>query len=626
MNSHMTTRSTLARMMLTMLLVVAAAGCTERVAGPTSDPMLRNQALHIEMRDGVKIAIDVWLPEGVRDGARVPTLMRMTRYWRAQDVVGADQDVTKQSGYGRAEMVNGVGYAYVTVDARGTGASFGTREYVMPQNEVKDYGEVADWIAGQSWSNGRVGSFGVSYDGTTAEMIAVNGSPAVRAVAPLYPDFNSYDHLVYPGNVFLNFFTDAWGHMVLMMDQNDICGLQGVEGDACDQLKLQVRGVKPVDADVDGSLLRAAVAEHASNVRVADATRAIEFRDDPFGSGPPNVAQLSMPSYHLEELAASGVAYFSRVGWLDAATVNGALSRFNSLPNRQRVVIGALSHGGGRDTDPFHPVDAGPDPTADTQFANLIEFFDTFLEEGGSAAMGSEVHYVTLGSGEWHTTATWPPAGFDDTAFYFASGGGLSQTEPGAAGADKYAIDFTATTGRQTRWHTQMGGGDVIYPDRAEEDTKLLTFTSEPMTRDMEITGHPLVTLFVRSTATDGAFFVYLEDVAPDGRVTYITEGQLRAISRKLADIEPPYHHYGPYRTFTREDAEELVPGEVAELSFDLWATSALIREGHRIRVAIAGSDDGNFKRYPIDGSEPVITVERNAEYPSRIVLPMAER
>jgi putative CocE/NonD family hydrolase len=231
-----------------------------------------------------------------------------------------------------------------------------------------------------------------------------------------------------------------------------------------------------------------------------------------------------------------------------------------------------------------------------------------------------------MGSGEWHTATTWPPAGFENTTLYFAPGGALSLAQPGPGGSDQYTVDFTATTGRTTRWHTQMRGGDVIYDDRAQEDAKLLTYTSEPMARDVEITGHPLVTLYVRSTATDGAFFVYLEDVAPDGRITYITEGQLRAISRKVAEGEPDYHRYGPYRTFERADAEELVPGEVAELGFDLWATSVLIRSGHRVRVAIAGADDGLFARYPRDGSVPVITVERNAGFPSRIVLPMAER
>jgi len=617
---------TFASLTLGTLLSLTLAGCADRASAPSVDTQLRNQALHIEMRDGVKIAIDLWLPDQVRDGARVPTLMRMTRYWRAPDMVAADQDLTAEYDFVRADPINAAGYAYVSVDARGTGASFGSRAYETTEDEVRDYGEVADWISKQPWSNGRVGSFGVSYEGTTAEMIAVNGHPAVRAVAPLYPDFSAYDHLVYPGNVFLEFPMEGWGHAVLMMDRNDVCGLRGAEGEACQQLRSQVRGVKPVDADTDGSLLAAAVREHAANVRVADAARAIEFRDDAFGSGPTNVAELSSPAYHLDQLAASGAAYFTRVGWLDAATVNGALSRYNSLPNTQRVVIGALSHGGGHDVDPFDPVDKGPDPTREEQFANLIEFFDGYLKDGGSGGLTSQITYTTLGTDDWHTTAVWPPEGFDDSTYYFTAGGGLSTTPPAAAGADRYPVDFTATTGRHTRWHTNLGGGDVVYGDRAAADAKLLTYTSEPMPGDVEITGHPLVTLFVRSTATDGAFFAYLEDLAPDGRVTYVTEGQLRAISRRVASGDPPYHLYGPYRTFKRADAEELVPGETAELTFDLWATSVLIRQGHRIRVAIAGADDGNFKRYPTDGSEPVITVECSPSYPSHIVLPMAGR
>jgi len=57
----------------------------------------------------------------------------------------------------------------------------------------------------------------------------------------------------------------------------------------------------------------------------------------------------------------------------------------------------------------------------------------------------------------------------------------------------------------------------VVYPDRAEEDRRLLTYTSKPLEEDTEITGHPVVTLYVTSTATDGAFFVYLEDVDEAG-------------------------------------------------------------------------------------------------------------
>jgi putative CocE/NonD family hydrolase len=577
------------------------------------------------MRDGVRIAIDVWLPEDLRPGQKIPTIMRMTRYWRAQDRV--DATLAQDSNYDSAKRWNEAGYAHVIVDARGSGASFGSREYEVNQDEVRDYGEIVDWIVKQSWSNGRVGAAGVSYDGDTAEMLMMNRHPAVRAVAPLYPDFNALDHLIFPGGVFLNFFADDWGASVWAMDMNDICTLSGTEGSDCDELKSKVRGVKPVDGEDGRALLAEAVLEHRANVRVDVAAKDYEFRGDPWGpGGRTDVHVVMVPSGNLSKIEDSGAAIFTRVGWLDAATANGALSRFNSISNPQKVVIGALSHGGGYDADPFHPTDASPDPPREKQMENLIAFFDNFLVSETPSPIESEITYYTFGSGNWTTTRVWPPSGFNDTDWYFDAGGLLSPAKPTVSdGSDRYKVDYTATTGDQNRWHTQMGGGDVIYPDRAKEDEKLLTYTSAPMKTDVEITGHPIVTLQIRSTHDDAAVFVYLEDVAPDGRVTYITEGQLRAVSRKTSSHKPPYHHYGPYRTFTREDAEKLAPGEVAELVFDLWATSVLIRKGHRIRVAIAGADAGNFARYPPTG-EPTITVERNREITSKITLPMAKR
>ena len=89
------------------------------------------------------------------------------------------------SNFAEAERFNGAGYALVLVDARGSGASFGMRRFELAEDEVRDYGEVVDWIIEQPWSNGRVGAYGVSYAGNTAEMLAVNMHPAVKAVARL---------------------------------------------------------------------------------------------------------------------------------------------------------------------------------------------------------------------------------------------------------------------------------------------------------------------------------------------------------------------------------------------------------------------------------------------------------
>ena len=259
----------------------------------------------------------------------------------------------------------------------------------------------------------------------------------------------------------------------------------------------------------------------------------------------------------------------------------------------------------------------------------LVAFFDTYLKDDGTVVEPERgITYYTLGEGAWKTTATWPPEGFSTHRWYFGPGGSLTPNAPtDEEGADEYTVDWTASTGDATRWHTGLAKADVVYPDRAGEDQKLLTYTSVPMETDVEITGNPIVTLYVASTETDGAFHVYLEDVAPDGRVTYITEGVLRAIHRQVSGKEPPYQVLGPYHSFERADALSLVPGEVAEVRFNLYATSVLITKGHRIRVALAGHDASVFARYSAHAaSTPVLSVQRSSLYPSHVELPMMVR
>ena len=586
----------------------------------------RNQSLYLEMRDGVRIAADVWLPEGLGPDERVPALIHATRYWRAlQSVTG---DYESDNRYAEAESINAAGYALVLVDARGSGASFGTRPYEMNVDEATDYGEVVDWIISQPWSNQRVGAYGVSYAGNTAEMLLINRHPAVRAIAPLFNDFDNFGHLIFPGGILTVGFLEQWGNRVHEMDNNDICAVRGIDGYACRQLTDEWLGVKPVDADSDGRLLAQAVAEHRANVHPYEAALRYEYRDDAWGGegGVRNVGYLRSPAGHLADIQASGAAMLVRVGWQDAATVNGALGRYMTIRNTQQVFIGPWDHGARNDADPFHAPDRPVSPAPDEQLAQMLAFFDRYLKPGQEDGVGSSITYYTLGADRWTTTSEWPPAGFERQDWFFASDGALTRSGPAAdAGADEYAVNFSATTGRHNRWYTNNGSGDVVYPDRADEDLKLLTYTSAPLPDDTEVTGHPVVTLYVRSTADDGAFIVYLEDVDPDGRVTYITEGQLRGVMRKVTDRPAPYRKIGPHRSELRADALPLVPGEVAELEFELWATSVLFRKGHRIRIAVAGADADTFLRYPREGAVPVLTVERNRHYASRVSLPVRQ-
>lgn len=590
--------------------------------------MPRNQALHVTMRDGVRIAIDVWLPADIESDTKLPTLVHATRYWRALE--GTQSGIEHDNRFAEAERVNNAGYALVLVDARGSGASFGWRAYERSVAEATDYGEVVDWIISQPWSSGLVGAYGVSYAGNTAELLLTNRHPAVKAVAPLFNDFDNFTHLAFPGGALTAGNLGRWGNRVNIMDQNDICGVRGLTGDECETLKKEWTGVKRVDNDIDGELLRQATAEHARNVHPFEAALKYEFRDDPWGppDGVRDAGFLGSPAGHLDDIEASGTPMFVRAGWQDAATINGTLGRFMTIDNTQVVTIGPWDHGARRDADPFHPVDTPVAPSPDQQFAEMIAFFDHYLQpdsEGSDTRMSSSIRYYTLGADRWSDTPVWPPEGFEEETWYFGADNKLTRSEPASdRGADAYNVDFDATTGRHNRWWTNNGGGgDVVYGDRAAADEKLLTFTSEPFAVDTEITGHPIIELFVSSTHTDGLFIAYLEDVAPDGRVTYITEGQLRALTRKTPSAPPPYKKLGPHRSELRADAMPLVAGEVTPLKFELWATSVLIRQGHQLRIAIAGADKDTFLRYPRDGGEPTITVQRNSRYPTNVILPV---
>jgi predicted acyl esterase len=124
------------------------------------------------------------------------------------------------------------------------------------------------------------------------------------------------------------------------------------------------------------------------------------------------------------------------------------------------------------------------------------------------------------------------------------------------------------------------------------------------------------------STTSDGALHAYFEDVSPEGRVTYADEGIFRVINRKEADPKSlPYESLGPAHSFLRRDAEPLVPGQPTRIRFSLYATSVLLRKGHRIRVSLAGADAGVYQRYPAEGT-PRWTVYRQQQSASFPELP----
>jgi hypothetical protein len=256
----------------------------------------------------------------------------------------------------------------------------------------------------------------------------------------------------------------------------------------------------------------------------------------------------------------------------------------------------------------------------------MADFFDRVLRPEVTQSIDSGIRYYTMGEHQWHETKVWPPLGFESRSrLYFAANHSLGSTPPVAAlASDSYSVDFTATTGTDSRWFADLDH-DILYPNRSAEDVKLLVYTGAPLATDVEISGSPSVTLGVASTAADGAFFAYLEDVAPDGRVTLLDDGELRAVCRRLADSHKlPYVPLGPIASSSRDEAQPLVPGMPVELKFSMWPISVVLRKGHRIRIALAGADAG-FRRFPPVG-DVTWTVYRKARLASYLELPMRPR
>jgi putative CocE/NonD family hydrolase len=424
-------------------------------------------------------------------------------------------------------------------------------------------------------------------------------NPAVKAVIPRHFEFDEFSETPYPGGVMTDWMLKAWNQGNYQLDNNP--------------------GVRLVDEDTDKHLYGEAIRLRAQNVDVYAGARQTTFRDDhAFGV---TLDDISLHSY-IRQIQKSNAAINSWGGWFDASTADAVIRSFMTLSNYQRAVIGPWNHGGGQNASPYQ----GDQALRVMLGYEELRFFDHYLKDVDTGLDSQKLlYYFTLGEGKWKTTTTWPLPQTKASRWYLSEGNTLANEAPtSAAGEDPYTIDFEATTGAKNRWHTQVGG-EVSYPDRAAEDKKLINYTSAPFANDTEITGYPVIDLFVTSTATDGAFFVYLEDVDQQGVVTYVTEGELRALHRKISADTPPYKIAVPYHSFKKKDAMPLVPGQVAELKFALQPTSVLIKKGHRLRIAIAGADKDTFVRIPETGV-PVIKFARNQQHASWIELPVIGR
>ncbi|MBI4832319.1 MAG: CocE/NonD family hydrolase [Candidatus Lindowbacteria bacterium] len=383
---------------------------------------ITTQSLYVTMCDGVKIAVDVLLPKNLPAGAKIPAVMKMTCYWRAADVRPPMSWFQKPDEFERVFTEHG--YALILVDVRGTGASFGTRPYPLSSEEVKDGADLADWIVAQPWSNGKVGAIGTSYSGTTAELLAVNNHPAVKAVVPRFADHDIYFDIAFPGGISFDWMMKNWGYYTKLLDSNVVPKDVGLLG------RLFVRGVKPVDGDRERRLLKQAIAEHAQNGDVYQLAKSATFRDDTNTLSGITVDDFSTHTYR-KDIERSNAGIYSWGGWMDETMADAAIRRFITYSNPQRTVIGPWNHGGDNHASPYLPPDTPTDPSMERQWLDCVKFFDYYLKDIDNGVMSKKVLiYYTMGEEQWKSTNVWPPTGSAEMTWYLAADNELSRTAP----------------------------------------------------------------------------------------------------------------------------------------------------------------------------------------------------
>lgn len=579
----------------------------------------KRSSYYVEMDDGIRLAVNVYLPKGLKKGEKVPAVLFQTRYWRAVGLkwpFSAMLDMVPHTANFPVLEFPKYGYGLVTVDVRGSGASEGSKTLTLcDMREVMDSKNIIDWVVEQEWCDGNVGATGVSYIGNTALYALYNQHPNLKAIVPTYSLWDLYDDVSAPGGIYFHQFISKYGDFCETLDKNIIPPSRNARG-----AKLSY-GVERVDGYSKKDMTKI-WENHTCNHYHRTEGGTAEYMDDVWTlNGSFRVKDVLSPHLFSDKIKGSGAAIYSWSGWWDAAFPHAAIRQFINLDNGvNRLRLGPWNHGGGANVS---PTVAAPSKHDDVK--EIVRFFDYHLKGmDNGLAESPRVHYYTMAEDVWKTSDTWPVPAQTTNVYLTQDGKAVWKSADKVQGFTPYTVDTSHAIGEDCRWSFDTNHSGVTYANSEAEDSITVVFTLPELTEDVEVTGHPQINLFLKSSTEDGSVFAYLEDVDENGNVWKVTDGQLRFVHRKLQDEAPHYKDVVPYRSFNHSDAEPMDTSKVELVSFDLLPTSHLFKKGHRIRVRLAGVDTYNFKNlYPTGGSW---TVFHNEEYPSHIELPIVER
>lgn len=629
---------------------------------------------YVWMSDSVRLAVDVYIPTNGPDRTEFPVVFKMTPYGRAY--IGTEVGVLlrtlswvagmgwhpflDQEGY--SPSISNLlkhGYAIVAVDMRGTGASFGKQMPLDPQHG-KDGKELVDWIAKQSFSNGKVGMIGKSYMAWAQFATAAEKPEALKCIAPEVIFMESYTASFKPGGIvaerWMNTFSDRLRSMNL--NYSDIrkfyipaAPVVDEDGDGRIHDEWPIIDSTILDADAqpsyrdgverDEDLYWHATREHRGNISVAD-LMGDDFAYFDSETTHPDFAGYSYcdvaPGHFLESVHESGIPVFHIGRWYDGF-LRGTTQLFASSQqfdnHRMLITPGFHMSRMSKQQSKFQGFDY---KISDILPSYHLRFFDRYLKDIENGWDEEKPVTLFVVNDDWQQHESWPPKSSENKTF-FLSDGRLGDNLP-AEKTDTISVDTLHSSGygkkELNRW-TMASGTPKKPMERTDIDEHATIYNGSVLEEDLEMIGNPLVEIWVSSNLQDADVFVYLEEVDAKGRAYYVSEGQLRASWHKQGELaeqlgvsytpkpELPWHCY----TRDYQDDEVFESGEPVRLHFDLMPVGWKFKKGNRIRISLAGLDKGNFEINPAyyeNGKlrgDLEIYLHQSPDYPSKVMLPL---
>jgi predicted acyl esterase len=534
---------------------MAAAEKAARVSQPRDCKLIVEKDVQIPLRDGTILYADVFRPDFTE---AVPAIMNISVYQKDKVWIPPADLEEKANPYMNWETTNPEwwcprGYACVRVDSRGTGKSPGRAEPSSYQESL-DFYDAIEWIAKRDWCSGSIGTLGISYHASSQWRVANLKPPSLKAIIPWEGRADQYRDQVYHGGIFSMGFVANW---IATHTAHHLLGRpRSYNPDAFQPDFLY----QLMQHDLDSEWWRQCSARW-ENIDVPLYT----------------VGNWGGFSLHLRG---------NTEGFMNAASKHKKL----------RIHTGTHFH-------PFHSEEGRMDQ---------LRFLDHWLKGIDTGIMDEPPVKLCVRTSvrecSWRFENEWPLARTQYERYY------LTADNARVVADAEHDLRLADQPPRRMQAIEYDAGPESFR--RGARDIPTLTFVTEPMAADVEITGHINLVMWVSSATEDMDVFAYLRNMAPDGSVETATRGILKVSHRKL---DPALST--PYRPYHTHDEEQLLdPGEIVPIEVEIWATSMVFQRGHRIRLDVQPHDGEHYFSSYKRGTNTVYVGGDRASY---VLLPI---